>query len=377
MIKKNEDTQNMLFKNGKMGDTTFIAFCTSGLEGALANELRKNNYKIIYSSSGRIFFTANLKDTPSLNTKLKAADRIAVLISQFYAETFDELYDSILKSDIKNYVEPNAKITIEKVKVTNSKLSATGAIASITKKAILDNLKGSNETGPEYPFIIILKDDTVYLSLDTTGSIGLHKRGYRIKTSKAPIRETIAAGIIILSHWNNEIPLFDPFCGSGTIPIEAATLEVPNISRKYVSENWKILKNEWEIIKKNNGKSTKTEHKKIYASDVDCQTINIAKENYNRAKKLFSINTSIYFKCTDFRKLPVFNEPAYVISNFPYGQRIEVDILKEISTLKEKFPKGKFYLVHPSEDFEKHFGKATKKFKFQNSGIWTYLYMYY
>ncbi|HOJ94638.1 MAG TPA: RNA methyltransferase, partial [Fervidobacterium nodosum] len=237
--------------------------------------------------------------------------------------------------------------------------------------------KGSNETGSEYPFIIILKDDTVYLLLDTTGNIGLHKRGYRIKASKAPIRETIATGVIILSHWNSEIPLFDPFCGSGTIPIEAAILEVPNISRKYVSENWKILKKEWEIIKKNNGKNIKTENKKIYASDVDCQVINIAKENYNRAKKLFNINTNIDFKCTDFRKLPVFNEPAYVISNLPYGQRIEVDILKEIKILREKFPKGKFYLIHPSEDFEKYFGKATKKFKFQNSGIWTYLYMYY
>lgn len=361
MKKKNEYIQNILSNNSKMGDTTFVAFCTSGLEGALANELRKNNYKITYSSSGRIFFTADLKDTPSINTKLKAADRIAILISQFFAETFDELYDNILKSGVKDYVEPNAKITIEKIKVTNSKLSATGAIASVVKKAILDNIKGSNETGPEYPFIIILKDDTVYLLLDTTGNIGLHKRGYRIKASKAPIRETIATGVIILSHWNSEIPLFDPFCGSGTIPIEAAILEVPNISRKYVSENWKILKKEWEIIKKNNGKNIKTENKKIYASDVDCQVINIAKENYNRAKKLFNINTNIDFKCTDFRKLPVFNEPAYVISNLPYGQRIEVDILKEIKILREKFPKGKFYLIHPSEDFEKYFGKATKK----------------
>lgn len=358
----------------------FVAFCTSGLEGAVAIELKSLNYKITYSSSGRIFFTANFDDIPLLNMKLKSVDRIALLISEFQAETFDELYDNVYNSNLKEILERNAKITIQKVKVTNSKLSATGAIASVVKKAILNNIGGSNETGPEYPFLIILKDDKAYLLLDTTGKDGLHKRGYRLKTSKAPLRETIAAGFIILSRWNKDIPLFDPFCGSGTIPIEAATIDIPNVNRSYVSERWKTLKSTWEkskidlreinIAKANNNVL-------IYASDIDCKNIQIAQENFTRAKKVFNVDAKLEFRCIDFKKLEPFYEYSYVISNLPYGERLDMDILTDIKLLRQKFSNAKYYLLHPSEKFEKYFGKATKKFRFQNSGIWTYGYMYY
>lgn len=358
----------------------FVAFCTSGLEGAVAIELKSLNYKITYSSSGRIFFTANFDDIPLLNMKLKSVDRIALLINEFEAETFDELYDNVYKSNLKDIVEKNGKIVIEKVKVTNSKLSATGAIASVVKKAILNSTGGSNETGPEYPFLIILKDNKVYFLLDTTGKDGLHKRGYRLKTSKAPLRETIAAGFIILSRWNKDIPLFDPFCGSGTIPIEAATIDVPNVNRNYVSERWKILKTTWKKSKmelKKIGVAKAVSSILIYASDIDCKNLEIAQENFARAKKIFNTDAKIEFKCIDFKKLESFREYSYVISNLPYGERLDVDILKEIKILKQKFPNAKYYLLHPSEKFETYFGKATKKFRFQNSGIWTYGYMYY
>ncbi|MFN6991876.1 MAG: class I SAM-dependent RNA methyltransferase [Fervidobacterium sp.] len=371
----------------------FVAFCTTGLEGAVAIELKKFNYKITYSSSGRIFFKASLEDIPFLNVIIKSADRINILIREFEASTFDELYENVYNSNIKSIVEKNGKIKIEKVKTTNSKLSATGAVASVVKKALIDSLGGSNESGSEYPFVVIIKDNKVYLLLDTTGKDGLHKRGYRIKTSKAPLRETIAAGILILSRWDSwasyknrekNFKLFDPFCGSGTIPIEAATLEIPNLSRSYISQKWKILSSHWEkihiqLLEKILNK-TKTGENIIFGSDIDSNNIKIAVENLNRAVRIFNANylkNTVHFKCIDFKKLPVITEECYVVSNLPYGERLDDNVLRDITILKEKFPNGKFYLLHPSEKFEAYFGKATKKFRFQNSGIWTYLYMYY
>jgi putative N6-adenine-specific DNA methylase len=373
---KNEKTEND-------HNFTFVAFCTAGLEGAVAVELKKYNYKIVYSSSGRIFFNARLNDIPFLNMVLKTPDRIALLVKQFKTETFDELYENIFTSNARDLIEKDAKITIEKVKVTNSKLSATGAIASVVKKAIIDNIHGSDERKAEYPFLVILKDDITYLLLDTTGKSGMHKRGYRLKSSIAPLRETIAASLIILSRWNENIPLFDPFCGSGTIPIEASILNIPNTSRTYVSESWAILKNIWQKAKQKAMQEVKyqvinSEKKElIFASDRDCKVLKTAQENYQMVKKLFPGSAHINFRCLDFRNLPSYHEKAYVISNLPYGKRLDSDILNEISVLKSKFPNGNFYLLHPSDKFEKYFGKATKKFKLQNSGIWTYLHMYY
>lgn len=381
---------NMELKNNE--DLEFVAFCTTGLEGAVAIELKKFNYKITYSSSGRIFFKASLEDIPFLNVKIKSADRINVLIRKFEASTFDELYENVYNSNIKSIVEKDGKIKIEKVKTTNSKLSATGAVASVVKKALINSLGGSNESGSEYPFVVIIKDDNVYLLLDTTGKDGLHKRGYRIKTSKAPLRETIAAGILILSRWGSwesyknkkNFKLFDPFCGSGTIPIEAATLEIPNLSRNYISQKWKILSSHWEKIRiqllEKMLNETKLEENIIFGSDINSNNIKIAIENLNRAERIYNANylkNTVQFKCIDFKKLPTITEECYIVSNLPYGERLDDNVLRDINILKEKFPNGKFYLLHPSEKFEAYFGKATKKFRFQNSGIWTYLYMYY
>ncbi|WP_448378496.1 THUMP domain-containing class I SAM-dependent RNA methyltransferase [Fervidobacterium sp.] len=364
-----------------------VAFCSSGLEGAVALELKKFGYKVYYSSSGRIFFKARLGDVPFLNMYMKTADRISILIKKFKAETFDELFDNVKDSNLKSIVQKNARIVIDKLKITNSKLSATGAVASVLKKAIVESLGGTDESGPIYSFILILKDDEAYLLLDTSGD-ALSKRGYRLKTSKAPLRETIAAAIITLSRWdlndNNESPaLFDPFCGSGTIPIEASTINLPNVYRNYISESWMILKEEWkkskkEAIRNIKNLSGKISRKIIKGSDIDCQAIRIAQENIKVASRIFQTNLPAEFSCLDFRDLPVFTEKAWVISNLPYGQRLDDGkVIRNIKILREKFPDANFYLLHPDKGFEKIFGRATKKIRFQNSGLWTYLFMYY
>ncbi|AMW32922.2 RNA methyltransferase [Fervidobacterium islandicum] len=362
----------------------FVAFCSSGLEGAVALELKKFGYKVYYSSSGRIFFKARVEDIPFLNLYMKTADRISLLIKRFKAETFDELFDNVKSSNLSELVEKNAKIVVDKLKITNSKLSATGAVASVLKKAIVENLGGTNESGPVYSFVLVLKDDEAFLLLDTSGD-ALSKRGYRLKTSKAPLRETIAAAIVVLSRWDFEssAPLFDTFCGSGTIPIEAATLNLPNISRRYISEEWKILKEHWEKVKKRSLGELKQLSKKltqafIHGSDIDCQAIKVAQENMKRASQIFQTKLPIKFSCTDFRDLATFNGKAWIISNLPYGERLDdKNVIEGVKILREKFPNGNFYLLHADKDFEKLFGKARKKIRFQNSGIWTYLFMYY
>ncbi|SDH60415.1 putative N6-adenine-specific DNA methylase [Fervidobacterium changbaicum] len=362
----------------------FVAFCSSGLEGAVALELKKFGYKVYYSSSGRIFFKARVEDIPFLNLYMKTADRISLLIKRFKAETFDELFDNVKSSNLSELVEKNAKIVVDKLKITNSKLSATGAVASVLKKAIVENLGGTNESGPVYSFVLVLKDDEAFLLLDTSGD-ALSKRGYRLKTSKAPLRETIAAAIVVLSRWDFEssAPLFDTFCGSGTIPIEAATLNLPNISRRYISEEWKILKEHWEKVKKRSLGELRQLSKKltqafIHGSDIDCQVIKVAQENMKRASQIFQTKLPIKFSCTDFRDLATFNGKAWIISNLPYGERLDdKNVIEGVKILREKFPNGNFYLLHADKDFEKLFGKARKKIRFQNSGIWTYLFMYY
>ncbi len=360
---------------------TFVAFCTSGLEGAVAFELRKYNFKVTYSSSGRIFFLGTLGDVPFLNMKIKSADRISILISQFQADTFDELFDNVKSSNIVDFLEPHAKVTIEKMKITNSKLSATGAVASVLKKALVESIGGTDETGSEYRFILIIKNDMVYLLLDTTGEDGLNKRGYRTRSGRAPLRETIAASVIILSKWNEDIELFDPFCGSGTIPIEAATMDLPNSNRTFSSEKWPILKDRWQELKKEYNQLWQMRQrqaiielagdKKIHGYDRDCNIVRVAKENAKRA------SAQIDFSCIDFEDLSVNTKRSYVISNLPYGERMEDDIIGQIPILREKFPNACYYLLHPSEKFEQYFGRADKKVRFQNGGIWTFLYMYY
>ncbi|ODN31122.1 THUMP domain-containing class I SAM-dependent RNA methyltransferase [Fervidobacterium thailandense] len=356
---------------------TFVALCSAGLEGAIASELKSKNYKITYSSSGRVFFLADISDVPKLNLQLKTADRVTLLVSSAKVETFDDLFEAVRGADLRDLVERNARLVVKKVKVTNSRLSAKGAIASVVKKALVDNLGGTNETGATYEFIVILKDDQLFLLLDTSGE-SLSKRGYRLRSGAAPLRETIAASLIVLSRWRYyQLPLYDPFCGSGTIPIEAALIDVPNYRRAFASERWKCLSQIWKTEKKAAERLAievirkVAKETRIHGSDVDCEVINVAVENARRA------GVSVNFLCADFRGLPTVHEKVYVVSNLPYGQRLTDDVLSYIDVLRKKFPNGFFYLLHPSGDFENYFGKATKKFRFQNSGIWTYLYMYY
>jgi putative N6-adenine-specific DNA methylase len=338
--------------------------CTAGLEGATALELKNLGYKIVDSQSGRIYIEGDLKDIPRLNMFLRTAERVYIVLAQDRVETFDELYYVIYSVNWEEFVD--GKVLISDVSVRNSKLSAKGAIISVSYAAI--SKKISRKTNNIYPIRLIIKNDILQVLLDTTGKDALSKRGYRLKTSKAPLRETIAAALVLLSRWDKKSTLIDPFCGSGTILIEAALYKEnvpPSFLRYFVSEKWSILKDYWPERKK-----YKVNVDNLFGFDIDKEVLKVAQENEKRA----NINGIIY-ENIDFNNLKKF-ENCWVVTNPPYGERLKNDI--NFSKLWDIFVDSKIYILSPDSNFERLVQKkARKKIRFQNSGIWVWLYMFY
>ncbi|HOJ88124.1 MAG TPA: THUMP domain-containing protein [Pseudothermotoga sp.] len=354
-----------------------VALCSSGLEGAVCIELRRLGLKITKVTAGHVHFEAQLQDVPTLNLTFNSADRVLMHMSTFEALNFDDLYEGTHAVDWQQVIHPKGTVVVEKIKVRNSKLSATGAIASVVKKAIYNKIRSSGESdGTEYPMYVYLKNNTVSLMIDTTGKDGLNKRGYRIKTSRAPLRETIAAALILLSGWDENITLVDPFCGSGTIPIEAAriALRMPNNRRRFSFEKWPIFRNE---ISKAVHIDVQKKGIVSIGFDKDCQVLRIAAENAENA----AVKENVVFECRSFESLEPFrNRKLHVVTNPPFGFRMKEansEFYRKLARLTHTFLDSTVCLITPREDLEKFFNKkAKKKFRFQNSGIWTWCYIF-
>ncbi len=353
----------------------FVALCSAGLEGAVCAELRKLGLKIKMVTAGHVHFYGQLQDIPELNLKLNSADRIMILMASFQAQNFDDLYSGTYSAQWQQIVHKHGNLTVEKVKVRNSKLSATGAIASVVKKAIYNRIKSDGTTdGRNYPLYIYLKNDIASVMIDTTGKDALNKRGYRIKTSAAPLRETIAAALILLSHWDEKTTLVDPFCGSGTIPIEAArmSLKILNNKRSFAFQQWPIF-SDFSI---NITENSSTNHIIAMGFDKDKQILKVASQNAQRA----GVKNNIIFQNIAFEDLKTFKGRFHVLTNPPFGIRLkegDSKFYRNLPRLRELFLDSKVCLITPKEDLEKFFGeKAVKKFRFQNSGIWTWCYIF-
>lgn len=354
----------------------FVALCSSGLEGAVCIELRRLGFKIKMVTAGHVHFLGQLQDIPLLNLTLNSADRILIHMVSFEAQSFDDLYEGAHDIDWQHIIHKKANLVVEKVKVRNSKLSATGAIASVVKKAIYNKINSDGSTDKtEYPLYVYLKNNVVSIMIDTTGKDALNKRGYRIKTSAAPLRETIAAALILLSHWDEKTVLIDPFCGSGTIPIEAArmSLKFLNNKRHFVFQNWPIFKDHLTYTQKN---TDVKDHVIAMGFDKDQQIIQIAGENAQRA----GVRKNVLFHTKAFEELKPFKEKFHVLTNPPFGIRLKEGnsrFYRHLSKIIDVFPNSKICLITPKEDLEKFFtNRASKKFKFQNSGIWTWCYIF-
>jgi len=371
-----------------MADIKLIATSTFGLESIVKNELIHLGYTDVQVSDGKVTFTGNEEAIVRTNLWLRTADRVLLQIGEFEAYTFDELFEKTKTLPWEQWITEDAKFTVVG-KSVKSKLYSVPDCQAIVKKAVVEKLKQKyhvewfHETGPEYKIQVSILKDLVTLTIDTSGA-GLHKRGYRTKSVEAPLKETLAAALVQISYWNKNRRLYDFFCGSGTIPIEAAMIGrniAPGLGRSFACEAWPQINK--EIWKKEKAKAfqaiDQNSQIKIFASDVDPNAIEIAKENAIEA----GVDDCIYFEVKDAKKIKIEEPYGILISNPPYGERIgeEQEVAKLYRTLGNIFKNQdtwSVYILTSVKNFEKLYGKkADKKRKLYNGRIKVDFYQYF
>lgn len=370
-----------------MENIKLIATTNMGLEAVTKRELLDLGYEDLEVSDGKIIISCQLKDIAILNLRLRTAERVLLLIDSFRAETFEELFDKVFEIRWWDYINEDDQFIIQG-RSRKSKLFSISDCQRITEKAIIEKLKMKykiswfEKSGPRVKIEVSLLNDIAEITLDTSGD-GLHKRGYREVNYKAPLSETIAASLVKLTFWNKDRILADPFCGSGTIPIEAAMIEkniAPGLMRNFDFENFKFF--DQEIFKEEKKKcysEIKYDEKlEILASDVSHKAIKIARAN----AEILGLEEDISFFQKDIRDLDLPDDYGIIITNPPYGERIgkeDVDELnKELGKLAKSLKTWSYYIITANENFEKNFGKkADRNRKLYNGRLKTYYYQYY
>ena len=370
-----------------MENIKLIATTNMGLEAVTKRELQDLGYKDLEVSDGKIKISCQLKDIAILNLRLRTAERVLLLIDSFRAETFEELFDKVFEIRWWDYIAEDDQFIIQG-RSRKSKLFSISDCQRITEKAIIEKLKMKyrvswfEKSGPRVKIEVSLLNDIAEITMDTSGD-GLHKRGYREVNYKAPLSETIAASLVKLTFWNKDRILADPFCGSGTIPIEAAMIEkniAPGLMRDFDFVNFKFF--DEEIFKEEKKKcysEIKYDEKlEILASDVSHKAIQIARAN----AEILGLDEDISFFQKDIRDLDLPDDYGIIITNPPYGERIgkeDVDQLnKELGELARSLKTWSYYIITANENFEKNFGKkADRNRKLYNGRLKTYYYQYY
>ncbi|MCF7923742.1 MAG: class I SAM-dependent RNA methyltransferase [Candidatus Izimaplasma sp.] len=365
-----------------------IATTTFGLEAVVRHELEELGFDIKSVENGKVTFYSDLSGIAKANLWLRCADRVLLKIGEFEATSFDELFDKTEQLNWTNYITKDGKFTVLGQSV-KSKLFSISDSQAIVKKAIVESMKKKyniswfEETGPEFTVKVSLLNDIATLTIDTSGD-ALHKRGYRVNAVTAPIKETLAAGLIQLSFWNKERILQDVFCGSGTIPIEAAMIGrniAPGLSRDFASKHWPIIgKDIWkEAIREAYKKINFNVKLDIRASDLDEDNVKAAIENADEAGVLDAIN----FEHCNFKYAKYEGEYGLIISNPPYGTRLSKnESLDELYTdMKKIFRRLKTwskYIITDEENLEKYLKiKADRKRVLFNGRIKTIYYQFY
>ena len=368
---------------------TLMSPCFFGVEKMLAREIKDLGFEIIKTEDGRVTYKTDEYGIARANMWLRCAERVHLKIAEFEAKSFDELFEGTKRINWAKYIPYGAQFPIAKASSIKSKLHSTPHIQSIVKKAIVESLKKSyledgllKEDKEKYPIYVFIHKDKVVLSIDTTGD-ALHKRGYREKANKAPIRETLAAAIMYLTPWRPGRTLVDPMCGSGTLLIEAAMMGInmaPGLNREFISEKWRTMDKKiwWDIRKEAYDKIDESTQFKIYGYDIDEEAINIAREN----AELAGVEDYIEFNVANAVDFKSEEEYGFIITNPPYGERLEdadsVKMLyKELGYTFRKLKNWSYYLITSFADFEKEFGKdAERKRKLYNGMLKTNLYQY-
>lgn len=360
-----------------------------GTEQLVANEVRNLGYETTEVVDGRVTFEGDKEAICLSNINLRCAERIMIKIAEFKATDFDMLFENVRRIKWDELLEKDAAFPV-KGYCLKSELHSVPDCQAIIKKAIVTKLSEKygitrfEETGAYYPVQFAIMKDIVTIYIDTTGE-NLYKRGYREKSVLAPMRETLAYAMIDISFWRGDRPLIDPFCGSGTIPIEAAlfaTNTAPGIKRRFVSETWrsKLPPAMWEAAREEARENRRPDAQtQIYASDIDPEAIEIAKKNAKNAGVL----DKIHFSVCDMAKVKPFTEKGVIICNPPYGERL-MDIRsceRLYRTMGHKFaefPEAKKLILTSHEGFEKFYGRtADRRRKLYNGMLKCYLYQYY
>lgn len=371
-----------------MSKIELIATATFGLEAVVKRELIDLGYENLKVENAKVTFAAEERDIPRANYWLRTADRVLLKMGEFKALSFDELFEKTKALPWDEWIPEDGNFVVEG-KSINSKLYSISDSQRIVEKAVVEKLKTKydtqwfEKTGAKYTIQVALLKDIATLTIDTSGS-GLHKRGYRSRQGEAPIKETLAAAMVLLSFWNNERVLFDPFCGSGTIPIEAAMIGknmAPGLDREFAAEQWPRVKPEyWKEAKQEAFKAIDSDTKlHILGADIDKTAILRARDNAAN----FGLEDDIAFFHKDFREAELNNEYGVVITNPPYGERMgELEDLRKLyEALGERFKEldtWSVYAITSDEEFERYYGKpADRKRKLYNGRIKVDYYQYY
>jgi putative N6-adenine-specific DNA methylase len=384
--KKGHMRDNIAGRSGKMR-YTIVATAAFGLETIVARELRNLGYENLTVENGRVSFSGDERDIARCNIWLRTADRVLIEVARFKASDFEELFQGALKVLWGSIIPVDARMHVTG-KSVKSKLFSISACQSTVKKAVVEGMRrkyGSAvfpETGPVYRIEVSLLRDIVSLTIDTTGP-GLHKRGYRRDTGEAPLRETLAAGIVLLSGWRPDRILADPLCGSGTIAIEAALIGknmAPGLKRSFVSEAWQQIPGYiWRSAREEAQRKVNTGPFQILASDNDGLVLRKARENAGKA----DVADVISFQRLTVDRFSSRKKYGYIICNPPYGERLgEGSEIKEIyKTMGDVFPRldtWSFFILSAYSGFQQAFGKkATRNRKLYNGALQCYLYEYF
>lgn len=372
-----------------MNKFELIAPCHFGMEAVLKKEILDLGYEIVTVEDGRVIFTGDEEAVCRANIFLRTAERILIKTASFRATTFDELFEGTKAFPWEQYIPQDGKFWVAKAASVKSRLFSPSDIQSIIKKAMVERLKQTyqvswfGEDGASFPFRVFLMKDAVTIGLDTTGE-SLHKRGYRKLVSKAPVAENLAAGMLLLTPWNKERVLVDPFCGSGTIPIEAAMLAAniaPGMNRSFLSEEWTDLvgrKNWYRALDEANDGVDMTVKPDIQGFDIDGDIIKAAKEN----AKLAGVDELIHFQKRPVSELNHPKKYGFLVSNPPYGERIGEkeelpQLYLELAEAYKRLDSWSAYIITGYADVEKYMGrKADKNRKIYNGMMKTYYYQF-
>ncbi|MDM5222237.1 class I SAM-dependent RNA methyltransferase [Peribacillus sp. NJ11] len=365
-----------------------IATSAMGLESIVAKEVRDLGYDC-QVENGKITYKGDQSAIARSNLWLRSADRVKIKVAEFKAYSFDELFEKTKALNWEEYLSADVEFPVSG-KSVKSQLYSVPDCQAIVKKAIVDRLKSKYkqvswfaETGPLFKIEVSILKDVVTLTMDTSGA-GLHKRGYRTGQGEAPLKETLAAALIMLTNWKPDMPFIDPFCGSGTIPIEAALIGqniAPGFNREFVSETWSWMDSKvWEEARvEAEDLADYDQYLDITGCDIDHRMVEISKANSFEA----GLGDLVEFKQMQVRDISTRKEYGVIVGNPPYGERLGEkkaveQMYREMGQAFKKLDTWSVYMITSNPDFEQHYGKpATKKRKLFNGFIRADLYQYW